>query len=537
MGDSECKFSLLTEPVDLSLDDVESSALEVFLARAIVNPFGPTLVFVAAVGEGGLARPLVEVSLNPFTQQIQQIGSYRVGDTWQPVNDLEPLYSRSHGACPSILLLHAGLTDEDRHEIGRRILDRLPDAKTEMANIRAFFGDPWSRVAAAMPGGKVVAPSIRPELRDWTWMELIEDPEHFWPELAAFLYAWSGSIEKTGLPAGMRASALKRERLEPLLHRVLASCWLPPRSEVAQDTADSGMVQSSEVRTNLLDEANWRDLPVDSLLGLLQESMLTYARRPERSLVAPLRRLYRRVVESTDREARQRALNSVIDVAEREQLAPTAVLPAVVCEPEETVAGAAAIAFVMLSDLSEGNVPETFAEIEKLLARSVCTNPGAVFGAVVALGDARFESTLERWRKFLKAPAVQVAARINTGVVTDAAVRFWLGWAESLAAESDDQSQDVFGSVASALALLARNNKSKRVVDIRRRLPCTAKGDAVEVLQEWTVQQYAEIVAPRFYALEAGEEPPRVFSTVIELWGLPASRTGSQVTGWERWFS
>ena len=537
MGDSACKFSLLPEPVDLSLDDIENSAVEVFLARAIVNPFGPTFVFVAAVGEGGLARPLVEVSLNPFTQQIQQIGSYWVGDTWQPVNDLEPLYGRSHGACPSILLLHAGVTVEERHEIGRRILDRLPDAKTEMANIRAFFGDPWSRVAAAMPGGKAHVPSIRPELRDRTWVELLEDPEHFWPELAAFLYAWSGSIEKTGLSIAMKAAALKRERLEPLLHRVLASCWLPPRSEATQDAADSGLVQSSGVQVELGDEASWRDRPADDLLELLQDSMLTYGRRPERALVAPLPRLYRRVVESTDREARQRVVNAVIEVAEREHLPPTVVLPAVVCEPEETVAGSAAIAFVMLSDLSEGNVPATFAEIEKLLARSVCTNPGAVFGAVVALGDARFESTLERWRKFLKAPAVQVAARINTGVVTDAAVRFWLGWAESLAAESDDQSQDIFGSVASALALLARNNKSKRVVDVRRHLPCTAYSDAVEVLQEWTVQQYAEIVAPRFYALEASEESPKVFSTVIELWGLRASRTGSQGTGWKRWFS
>jgi len=90
---SACQISLFDEPTLLSLDDLDGSALDVFFATGIVNPFGPTLSVVAAAGEpaGGRELPVAEIMLNPFTQQVLQIGKMLVGSEWTPADDLKPL--------------------------------------------------------------------------------------------------------------------------------------------------------------------------------------------------------------------------------------------------------------------------------------------------------------------------------------------------------------------------------------------------------------------------------------------------------------
>ena len=44
---SSCKITLFENPISLELDDLDGSHLNVFFAYGIVNPFGPTLTFVA----------------------------------------------------------------------------------------------------------------------------------------------------------------------------------------------------------------------------------------------------------------------------------------------------------------------------------------------------------------------------------------------------------------------------------------------------------------------------------------------------------
>ena len=81
---SACRIEMLPEPMEATLEDIESGPLDVFFALGIVNPFGPTLNFVGAVGKStaGAVLPLVNVMLNPFSQTVAPVGWFTVGDRW-----------------------------------------------------------------------------------------------------------------------------------------------------------------------------------------------------------------------------------------------------------------------------------------------------------------------------------------------------------------------------------------------------------------------------------------------------------------------
>ena len=58
-----CSIEMYKEPLETLLSDLDGAVLDVFFAHLIVNPFGPTLTFVAAAGKPniGQALPLVKV--------------------------------------------------------------------------------------------------------------------------------------------------------------------------------------------------------------------------------------------------------------------------------------------------------------------------------------------------------------------------------------------------------------------------------------------------------------------------------------------
>ena len=71
-----CSIEMYPQPLETSLSDLDGAVLDVFFAYMVVNPFGPIMTFVAAAGKPriGQALPLVKVMLNPFSQEVPQIG-------------------------------------------------------------------------------------------------------------------------------------------------------------------------------------------------------------------------------------------------------------------------------------------------------------------------------------------------------------------------------------------------------------------------------------------------------------------------------
>ena len=62
---SRCTFEMLDKPQSLSVEAIERTELETLFALGIVNPFGPTLIFVAIAGKGA-TRDILHAMLNPL---------------------------------------------------------------------------------------------------------------------------------------------------------------------------------------------------------------------------------------------------------------------------------------------------------------------------------------------------------------------------------------------------------------------------------------------------------------------------------------
>ena len=122
-----CSVQMYAEPITSSLEDLDEADLDVFYALVIVNPFGPTLTFVASVGKSTLnaALSLVKVMLNPFSQTVEQVGRFTVGDTWIPQQGFEPLIALDYGSCPILVLASNQIQEESRQQVGR--MRQLPD--------------------------------------------------------------------------------------------------------------------------------------------------------------------------------------------------------------------------------------------------------------------------------------------------------------------------------------------------------------------------------------------------------------------------
>jgi hypothetical protein len=110
---------------------------------------------------------------------------------------------------------------------------------------------------------------------------------------------------------------------------------------------------------------------------------------------------------------------------------------------------------------------------------------------------------------------------------SDAQIRFWLDWAEELmplAGEAD--ADDRIGSIASALARIRKGALVPTVVRAERLYPAHHHECPVRAIESWTLEESADRIAPRLYALEADEPPPKVFSHVLKIWGLVPKAPG-----------
>lgn len=226
---------MYAEAIKSSLEVVDGADLDVFYALVIINPFGPTLTFVASVGKSTVnsTLPLVKVMLNPFSQTVEQVGRFIVGDTWIPEQDFEPLIALDYGSCPTLVLASNQIPEESRQLVVRQIFERFEDDVVRVAtSVKRHLGDPWSRVSEAMDGGGHGDEAEDPESAAAYLSDIVTTEVHVKPELQALFYAWAGSIEKTGISGHIKDTALSSEEFKRFFfEKIIPAVWLPEFSE------------------------------------------------------------------------------------------------------------------------------------------------------------------------------------------------------------------------------------------------------------------------------------------------------------------
>ena len=206
-----------------------------------------------------------------------------------------------------------------------------------------------------------------------------------------------------------------------------------------------------------------------------------------------------------------------------------AFLPILVVDPAFDIVTTATIDLVSCSAYEENGELRALIELRNLFQDRALANPGAVFGGLVTMGEAKFAAYLDRIEPQLSDEELDVAAHAHTSFLKPIDVRYWLALARRIAATKGGTSSPRFGSCALALTRARRIASSDRVIEGERDFPCRGKTNPIRIVRETTLQKYEEELAPEPYELEAMEDPPKLFSHVLRVWGYePKARLEDQ---------
>ena len=524
-----CSIEMYAEPLETSLSDLDGAVLDVFFAHMIVNPFGPTLTFVAAAGKPqiGQALPLVKVMLNPFSQDVQQIGRFWVGDTWTPLRDFDPFLELDYGSCPTLMLISNQIEESVRKELASKLFANFDeDVARVCRSVEKHFGDPWTRVSEAMSGGNDDFEDISPEDAGLRLSEAVFDEKHVKPELSAFFYGWNGSIEETGIGDHMKQIAMSSAAFKDFFfERIAPSVWLPTYSEATEKEPEVKRpvklkLESLEQLDELMASEQWRDFEDDRLVDLLRMLFFGYGYEGATSHVPNISKVYKHALaKGMDADTRAMLEAEMVQLVDSGKLLPVVFLPFLVLDAAVPVTTKAAIDFVSSSDYDNGEL-YAFVELRNLFKQGSLANRAAVFGALVAMGDEEVLAFLAELQPLMSTEEVREAARVHTQYPQHHAIQFWLKWAKKLVISQNENDQKMFGCCASALMLVLQYDGVGKVASGKRNFPCQQFENPIEDFQFWTIEEYARLISTDLYAIEAIEARPRLFSDVLRKWGL-----------------
>lgn len=536
---------LVDEPIKLSFADIENTYLDVFFALGIVNPSGPTLSFVAAVGSGkvGDRLPVVNVMLNPFSQRVDQVGWYNVAEKWNPRVDLEDLIGLEFGDCPTIVMVSKDIQDIDRVSFISEILSRFPaQVQGVEASIKAFYGNPTDRVSAAMSGKLPEADLTQSiAIASNALAVAMVNSQHFWREISAFFYAWDGSINLTGIHRDLKDAAFSVDRLKSYFFDYLyPSLYFPPDieqgnqasqvgdslSDASSNTAASIAFKNFDEVRSLLRSDDWSELTEADLFILLQESIMLYGARTDGADIPFISSLYRTVLASgRSAEDLLKLENQIRYWQEQYALPPVVYIPFIAEDPNRVVAAEATLDFVSTSPYVDEDKKNLYAagELKTLFEMRAIKNLGAVFGALIAMGEPILWPLMDLIRANISEEQADEAVHSHTQATSNMQVQYWIRWAKSLITGELKQSDRMLSYPALALSKFSTINAKKHgVFDGRRNFPYSEanKDNFISDKRNWTFDDYAEFIAPQLYELEALEPAPKLFSAVLMHWGL-----------------
>lgn len=229
------------EPKPISLDRVLGQPVTSLLVAGIVNPFGPTLTAVAALGIPGPGAQLavVRLLLNPFSQQVEAVGELAIRKDWSPLAVISSVFHLFlASACPTLLLPSVHLDASDSIPLHAEFLRGFSDARAVLERVTQYLGNPWDRVSMEMRTatdqlgeqtaglGGAADPEPLGDEEASEFAGLLLSRQHFKPELQAFSYAWNGSIQH--IAPGLASMSV--ESFTDVLGHLVDSCAIPDLS-------------------------------------------------------------------------------------------------------------------------------------------------------------------------------------------------------------------------------------------------------------------------------------------------------------------
>ena len=254
--------------------------------------------------------------------------------------------------------------------------------------------------------------------------------------------------------------------------------------------------------------------------------ILRYGIINDEKMIGPLGDLYEKtVLPNLSVERRSTIYRHVAAMVENtEFVSMNAFLPLITRETTTGIVASAVIDYVSLGPLTDSDPMSRPKDIVGLIENDALKNVGAAFGGLLHLGDPRVCKLLWPLRSQLDNAAVNEATKCTTGFLYSASVEFEIDWLEEM---DGDVKDGLFGIVASGLTRQIRQGTFEIVLTGQRMFPISKKTPAPkeqarnrELARPIPLEEYKKRIAPRLYALERTEPPPRIMPHVLIAWGL-----------------
>jgi len=241
-----------------------------------------------------------------------------------------------------------------------------------------------------------------------------------------------------------------------------------------------------------------------------------YGSTAKAELVEKLMLLYRHYVTRIHPAQRFRNYQTTIDRVLAGETGVHALMPFICCDPARPVVSSAALDYVVQAPSDTEHATAGAYELLELYDRGALANGLALLGGLVISGDRRILELLKTQCRALSCEEIEILIKCRGTLLASAVVEFYLEWLEELDSRDDC---DRFAAVAAGFANLAIGATDAIVYDIERIIPSTPD-NAVRILKQWPLSEYATTIASRLKDVARREEGEPIIPTVMSIWGL-----------------
>jgi hypothetical protein len=302
-------------------------------------------------------------------------------------------------------------------------------------------------------------------------------------------------------------------------------CWEAPLSDSAPLLFTSDINKFMDIAMN--DDAAER---AEALSGNKSDialcEIVRFGVMFKREMAASVKELFQRVVlpDYSQEERRQLFMHIKGLVDNIERMSANALLPFILYESSTHIVSTAVIDYVAVGTIINNDPLGRAKDIVEFIRAGNITNVGAAFGGLLHFGDRRVCRLIWPLRDLLEPNDVRTAIQCTTGLIYAATVELEIDWLEELDGTIDDA---VFTHLAAGLVNEVRTSQMNVVLTGPRVFPVPKKDlteaeqrRARELANPVPLEEYANRIASRLYAIERTEPPPRIMPHVLTAWGL-----------------
>ena len=255
----------------------------------------------------------------------------------------------------------------------------------------------------------------------------------------------------------------------------------------------------------------------DALEEFVVSTLTVFGLSEDHALLEPLQGLYRQVTNRLDLDIRHSMYRNMTDKIEKNECNASALLPFVLVDDNAGLVSTAALDYPMFRRVTTEDPLAGVRDIIDSIEQGLVANRGAVIAGLLSLGDRRVCRLLWELKDALSPEEIDTVATVRSTFCMAGTVEFFIDWLEELEGGFEDAR---FGAIASGLVMARRRAQMEAVFDAERNFPDGRDVEPIELKESWTIDEYAQHIAPRLRKLADEEPPPKVMPVVLAEWGL-----------------